>query len=90
MKFQVFWVPEAEEELAAIWLSAADRNAITTAAHVVDSVLRMNPEDAGESRDEERRLLLEPPLGVTFTISPQDRTVLVLSVWRFESHRQDR
>jgi len=89
MNFQVLWVSEAENELAAIWVAAPDRNAITSAAHVIDSVLRTNPEDAGESRDEERRILLESPLGVAFAVYPQDRTVHVLSVWRFEPRRKD-
>ncbi len=88
MNFQVFWVSEAEEELAAIWLDASDRNAITVAAHVIDSALRVNPEEAGESRNEGRRILLEPPLGVMFIVSPQYRMVSVLTVWQFESGRK--
>jgi hypothetical protein len=87
MNFQVLWDPDAEEELAAIWLGARDRNAITAAAHRIDSSLRVNPEDAGESRAEQQRVLLEPPLGVTFEVSPEDRTVLVLTVWQFEAKR---
>jgi hypothetical protein len=89
MNFQVFWVSDAEDELAAIWIDADDRNAITTAAHRIDSVLRVNPENAGESRDEGQRILIERPLGVTFDVSAQDRTVFVLTVWRFVSHRDN-
>jgi hypothetical protein len=89
MNFQVLWVSEAEEELAAIWIAAADRNAITTAAHVIDSTLRTDPQHAGESRDEDRRVLLERPLGVVFAVSPEDRTVHVLSVWRIEPRRDN-
>jgi hypothetical protein len=69
MNYQVLWVPEAEQELATIWLDAEDRASIATAAHVIDTILRRNPETAGESRDEERRILLEHPLGVTFVVS---------------------
>jgi hypothetical protein len=87
MRYQVHWVSEAEAELAAIWLRAGDRNAVTRAADNIDQMLQANPQEVGESRAEERRILLEPPLGVTFTVSPLDRTVLVLAVWRFESHR---
>ena len=89
MNFQVFWDSDAEDELATIWIDADDRNAITTAAHRIDSVLRVNPENAGESRDEQRRILIEPPLGVTFSVSSQDRTVFVLTVWRFVSRRHN-
>jgi len=87
MNFQVHWVSEAEDELAAIWLNAGDRNAVTEAAHRIDRTLQTHPEEAGESRSEERRVLLEAPLGVTFTVSRLDRTVLVLAVWQFESRR---
>lgn len=47
MSYQVFWVSEAEEELAAIWLDAGDRNSVTTAAHVIDTALRLDPEEVG-------------------------------------------
>jgi hypothetical protein len=88
MNLQVFWVSEAEEELAAIWLNAADRNVITVAAHLIDSVLRGNPEASGESRGDGRRIFLEPPLGETFVVSPQDRKDFVLTIWQFEPGRR--
>jgi hypothetical protein len=88
MNFQVFWISEAEGELAAIWLQSGDRNAITVAAHAIDSALRTNPEEAGESRDEGRRILFEPPLGVIFVVSRPDRKVSVLTVRHIESGRK--
>jgi hypothetical protein len=88
MSYRVIWVPEAEEELAAIWLDADDRNVITTAAHVIDSTLRLDPEVVGESRGEGRRIFWETPLGVIFVVSPDDRIVSVLNVWRFETRRR--
>jgi hypothetical protein len=88
MSYQVFWVTEAEEELAAIWLDADDRNAIATAAHVIDIALRLDPETVGESRGEGRRIFWEPPLGVIFIVSSDDRIVSVLNVWRFETGRK--
>jgi hypothetical protein len=89
MRFQVHWVSEAEEELASIWIDAEDRNLITRAAFAIDQILRDRPEDAGESRSGDRRILLHPPLGVTFSISTDDQTVLVLNVWRFDPRRKD-
>jgi len=87
MRYQVHWVADAEAELAAIWIRAKDRDLITRTAFSIDRTLEMNPENAGESRSEDRRVLLIPPLGVTFSVSPQDRTVLVLNVWRFDPRR---
>jgi hypothetical protein len=88
MSYQVYWVSEAEEELAAIWLESEDRGSITAASHVIDTILRLNPETAGESREEGRRILLEYPLGVSYIISISDQIVSVLTVWRFEKRRR--
>ena len=87
MSYQVFWVPDAEQDLAAIWLDADDRRQVTNAAHAIDSTLQIDPESAGESRDEGRRIFWEPPLGVIFVVSEPDRRVSVLNVWRFAPHR---
>jgi hypothetical protein len=39
MKFTVLWVPGAEQRLAELWLNASERDAITTASHVIDQHL---------------------------------------------------
>ena len=83
MIYTVLWTPAAEQELAAIWLGAADRNAITSAAHTIDTLLRVDPETRGESRHDTLRVLLVPPLGVDFDVVAADRTVYVLTVWSF-------
>jgi hypothetical protein len=40
MNYTVVWVPSAEQELAALWMAAADRDAVTRAAHEIDQQLR--------------------------------------------------
>jgi hypothetical protein len=89
MMYQVHWVSEAEEELAAVWIRAGDRDLITRTAFSIDRMLEDNPEIVGESRSGDHRILLIPPLGVTFSVSLQNRTVLVLNVWRFDPRRQN-
>jgi hypothetical protein len=86
MKYTVVWIPDAEQELAAIWMAAPDRNAVTAAAHIIDTLLREDPETRGESREHDRRVLLEAPLGVLFKVLPDDRLVRVLGVWHFGKH----
>ena len=39
MNYDVFWIPAAEQELAAIWLASDDRNAVTLAAHRLEERL---------------------------------------------------
>jgi hypothetical protein len=84
MKYTVIWVPDAEQELAAIWMAAADPDAVTAAAHLIDQCLRRDPDTQGESRPEGRRILLKYPLGVLFIVKPLDRLVYVLNVWQFD------
>ncbi len=89
MSFTVVWKPEAERRLATIWTNAGDRNAIARAAGVIDRTLLSRPESVGESRNQGRRILLEPPLGVVYRVSPPDRTVTVLTVWAYERRSKD-
>jgi plasmid stabilization system protein ParE len=83
MIFTVLWTPTAEQELASIWLDAEDRNAVTSAAHTIDALLRADPHTRGESRHDAVRVLFVPPLGVDFDVVEADRIVYVLTVWSF-------
>jgi hypothetical protein len=83
--FSVEWAASAVDELAAIWTAAGsdERASITDATRQIDSVLRVDPELAGESRGGTRRVLLAPPLGIIFSVRAPDRAVRVLQVLRF-------
>ena len=85
MPYTVVWVRAAEEALAELWTQAVDRDQVSQAANAIDARLRRSPETAGESRAEELRILLVPPLGVTFHIDPGARLVQVVDVWSFKS-----
>ncbi len=65
-------------------MNTARRREVTEAAREIDSRLRAAGAEEGESRAHGRRILLVPPLGVTFEIFPEDRIVRVLDVWEFE------
>jgi hypothetical protein len=78
VNYTVIWLESAESELADVWLNASNREHVSAAAYEIDIRLRTNPEIEGESRSEERRILLVPPLGVTFEVQPGDRLVRVL------------
>jgi hypothetical protein len=81
MRFNVSWTPTAEQDLAAVWMDADDRNAITSAAHTIDGLLAVDPESRGEVRFDTVRTLSVPPLGVDFEVVEPDRIVYVLSAW---------
>ena len=81
MKYTVVWIPEAEEELAAIWNSATDRQEIAAAANSLDAQFARNPAAVGESRPDAQRIAFCLPLGIRFQILEDDRLVRVLAVW---------
>jgi plasmid stabilization system protein ParE len=83
MKFTVVWQPSAQDELAELWYSAADRSAVTRAAAEIDRVLAINPSEAGESRGEDLRILIVPPLAANFRVYESDRQVRVGRVFLF-------
>jgi len=81
MSYTVIWKPAAEDESARIWADAADRAPVTHAADEIDRLLRLKPQDQGESRSEHVRVMFVHPLGVFFHVSEDDRLVSVLRVW---------
>ena len=82
MKDTVVWKPDAEDDLARLWNRAPDRGAVAWAGDQIDALLQYNPETRGESRAGDVRILLVPPLAVHFRVSPDDRLVEVVAVWR--------
>ena len=47
MTYTVAWDPDAEQNLAELWLAAPDRAALTAAAAWVDRLLASDPLHAG-------------------------------------------
>ena len=82
MNYTVTWKPSAEQDLARLWLAAADRQAVADAANRIDALLQTDAEQRGESRSGATRILFEPPLAVLFEVQAQAGQVEVLKVWR--------
>lgn len=83
--YSVFWIPVAENELAASWLASSNRNRVTLAAQKVDDRLRRDPLHMGESRQSSlHRIAFESPLGIEFEVIEDDKKVRVLGVWLIE------
>ncbi len=82
MNYSVVWVPSTEQELAATWLAAADRNAVTAASHALDRDLAQDPHGRGiPRRGTPGYIAVELPLGVEYEVVEADKTVRVLHVW---------
>jgi hypothetical protein len=82
MTWQVRWRRSAKNDLAALWLDANTRSSVTAAANQIDNQLARNPLNVGESRENDRRILIESPLAVTYKVNPSEMKVLETRVWR--------
>ena len=69
MTYTVLWTRNAESKLANLWMAAIDREAVATAANLIDGALQSRAPDCGESRTGDRRILHEPPLAIIFRVS---------------------
>lgn len=88
MNYTVIWLPDAERELAALWLNAPNRVIVTKAAAVIDQMLERDPENEGESRSNGRRILFASPLAVIYRVHRNERQVDVLHVWQFRTDKR--
>jgi len=86
MSYTVLWKPAAQQELAQLWINAADRSALAAAADLIDALLKTDPQSQGESRHGDMRVLICPPLAVNYKVSEADRIVLVSDVWLWGRH----
>jgi plasmid stabilization system protein ParE len=77
----VDWRPDALQDLAAIWLATADRNAVASAAYAIDQALAVDPDTVGRLVFDTVRQYNHQPLGVEFEVIHADRRVWVLAVW---------
>lgn len=81
--FIVDWLPEAEQELAAIWNDSDDRASVAAAADEIDRALTTHPLAVGESRDRNIRIAFEPPLAVVYKVFGSTNRVQVHAIWRW-------
>lgn len=82
MSYVVVWEPSAERDLTELWLSSRIRHDLNLAANQIDIDLAHHPQDCGESRDEDRRVMFVWPLGVSYRVDESHREVRITSVWR--------
>ena len=81
-RFTVVWTKEAIEQLAGIWLDAADREKIVSIAESVDLELAVDPFWKSSELREGLRALNLPPLRILFSVSLEDRLVEVARITR--------
>jgi hypothetical protein len=83
--FRVMWIQSALDDLMTLWINAnsATRVEINRAALNIDQQLAADPTAESESRDPGEWVFFCDPLGVLMEIDIPNRTVWVLTVWRY-------
>lgn len=84
MKYTVVYLPSAEQQLADLWLKAANPSAVSLAADKIDRLLRDDPLSVGESRVSTLRILVEEPISVVYDVHKEDLVVKVWAVWQWK------
>lgn len=81
MRYTVACTKAADGELAAIWIAAEDREAVSIAAHEIERALHEAPLDHGESREDNQRIMFVAPLGVRYLMQAEDLRVVIIQFW---------
>jgi hypothetical protein len=74
-----------ENDLAALWVDAADRQEIADIANLIDQMLQRDPLNVGEARGGNSRILIFQPLAVMYDVIVDDCRVIVWQVWRWSA-----
>jgi hypothetical protein len=80
IRYTVVWHVDAQNQLAEIWIRAADRQAVTQAADAVDAYLAIDASVKGVAVEGDLYELAVPPLRVLFGVSGPDRLVKIVDV----------
>ncbi len=80
MRFLVEWLPDAEDDLAAAWMQAPDRQVVTDAQAVIDRLLARDPLTNGAEVAEGLRKFTVAPLVVYYEVDTGRRHVTVTNV----------
>jgi hypothetical protein len=82
MNYHVEWTSEAENDLATLWNTAADRNAVTAASAWLDAQLAVDPLHFGEPwASSVHRIAVDDPIGIEFEVIEDDKRVIVHGVF---------
>ena len=84
MKWTLIYLPQAQDQLANIWLKAADQAIVTRAADLLERQLREDPYSSSIARHDNSRIMIEPPLAAGYDVSEEDCMVTVWAFWHLK------
>jgi len=80
--FTIVWLPDAEDQLAALWLQARDRGDISAAQSRIDAELAFDPAKKGAPVAEGLRQVTVAPLKAFYEVHESESKVEVTAVTR--------
>jgi len=80
VNYRVIWSLRATEELQRLYDSALDQEGVLNAVTRIGLELAAQPETAGESRDQDARILFKPPLIVWYELHERMKDVVIYEV----------
>jgi plasmid stabilization system protein ParE len=80
MNYTVVWTRAALRQLNNLWTQAIDPDQVDEAATRVAQTLATDPEQVGESRGDDTRIMFDAPLVVLFVPDPDVCVVYIVSV----------
>jgi hypothetical protein len=87
LRYRVTWSPDAFRRLIQEWTAAAKPDAGIQAFEAIEQLLSNEPELQGESRGNQRRILIVPPIGVIFWTNQDASQVVIIDAWIIRSIR---
>lgn len=79
--YTVDWCPDAERDLAAIWLIASNPAVVTIAQNHIDDLLERNPIGYGSLLSEGLYQIVYRPLTAFYSIDKTKKIVKISAVW---------
>jgi hypothetical protein len=86
MSFTVTWLDEAVEEYILLWSDPRLRESILPAGQRIEAALELSPNDVGESRPDNVRIIFEAPLAAIYEVFLFERQVNILRIWHYHKH----
>lgn len=81
MNYRIAWDHDAFHELRRAWVAAGEPESGPRAFEAIEENLRIDAHLRGESRENNRRILIVPPITVIFEARPDIGEVLILDAW---------
>jgi hypothetical protein len=87
VSYRVVFAPQANRDLVDLWLESSYQHEFTRAVDGLVRDLERDPTFVGESRQANRRVAFEWPVGIAFQIDESNRQVTIYQLWTFSKRK---